>query len=69
MNSTRPKDVLRRLSELTVDREYALSAYPETRQVELDDETDSERPIMDSSYEAGGNKGIARMINFTPSEF
>ena len=47
MNSERPQNVLRQLTEKTSERSHELQAYSSIRQNESDDDADSLSPIFD----------------------
>ena len=69
MSSTRAQDVLQKLSEIASELEHDFAQYSAVRAADSDDEVDSESPIFNSFYNAGGNQSVLKMTNFTAPEF
>lgn len=69
MNQQRAEDCIRILGNRRTQREAEITNRASAALDSSDDDLDSDHLIFDSFYSSGGSGAIARMINFTPSEF
>lgn len=69
MNRRHAEDSIRILEDKRIERENTLTTRAANQHFDSDSEEDSPSPIFDYYYEADGNRGICKMINFNSVEF